>query len=135
MPKVDVSDDYANFLTKTLSGISNNDPIVNVLRADGKNALERTLDIGGQYKTSIISLQDGKNTPIIDAFNPSRNDSMARMQRGTGMQRDSVEGTNIIFGNDVTKAEKLHVNTDILAPIAKLSFLPMEIFLLTQWMQ
>ncbi|WP_208432442.1 hypothetical protein [Bartonella taylorii] len=30
MPKVDASDDYANFLIKILSGISNDDPIVNV---------------------------------------------------------------------------------------------------------
>ncbi|EJF97344.1 hypothetical protein LBE40_06640 [Bartonella taylorii] len=55
VPKVDASDDYANFLIKILSGISNDDPIVNVLRVDGKNSLERTLDAGRQYKKSLIS--------------------------------------------------------------------------------
>ncbi|WP_375652611.1 Vomp family autotransporter [Bartonella sp. MR110HLJHH] len=119
VPKVDASDDYANFLTKTLSGISNDDPIVNVLRTDGKNSLERTLDTGGQYKKLIISSQSGENTAIIDALNPLRNDSMARMQRGTGLQRD-VEGTNVIFGNDITKLEKLHARSDITALGAKI---------------
>ncbi|WP_273788641.1 Vomp family autotransporter [Bartonella grahamii] len=119
VPKVDASDDYANFLTKILSGISNDDPIVNVLRANGKNALERTLDAGGQYKKSIISSLNGENTAIIDALNPLRNDSMARMQRGTGLQRD-VEGTNVIFGNDITKAKKLHNSSDITALGAKI---------------
>ncbi|WP_375659487.1 Vomp family autotransporter [Bartonella sp. MR30HLJHH] len=119
VPKVDASDDYANFLTKTLSGISNDYPIVNVLRADGKNSLERTLDTGGQYKKLIISSQSGENTAIIDALNPLRNDSMARMQRGTGLQRD-VEGTSVIFGNDITKAEKLHNSSDITALGAKI---------------
>ncbi|WP_281431937.1 Vomp family autotransporter [Bartonella doshiae] len=120
MPKVDASDDNANFLTKTLSGISNDDPIVNVLRADDQNSLERTLDTGGQYKKLIISSQDGDNTAIIDALNPLRNDSIARMQRGTGLQRD-VEGTNVIFGNDITKAEKLHARSDITALGAKIT--------------
>ncbi len=119
VPKVDASDDYANFLTKILSGISNDDLIVNVLRANGKNALERTLDAGGQYKKSIISSLNGENTAIIDALNPLRNDSMARMQRGTGLQRD-VEGTNVIFGNDITKAKKLHNSSDITALGAKI---------------
>ncbi|WP_409361439.1 Vomp family autotransporter [Bartonella heixiaziensis] len=119
VPKVDASDDYANFLTKTLSGISNDDPIVNVLRTDGKNSLERTLDTGGQYKKLIISSQNGENTAIIAALNPSRNDSMARMQRGTGLQRD-VEGTNVIFGNDITKPEKFHNSSDITALGAKI---------------
>ncbi|WP_375693551.1 Vomp family autotransporter [Bartonella sp. AP11XZML] len=119
MPKVNASDNYVNFLTKTLSGISNDDPIVNVLRADGKNSSERTLDAGWQYKKSIISVQNGENTAIIDALNPLRNDSMTRMQRDTGQQRD-VEGTNVIFGNDITKAEKLHGNSDIVALGAKI---------------
>ncbi|WP_375679421.1 Vomp family autotransporter, partial [Bartonella sp. AP7XZML] len=119
MPKVNASDNYVNFLTKTLSGISNDDPIVNVLRADGKNSSERTLDAGWQYKKSIISVQNGENTAIIDALNPLRNDSMTRMQRDTGQQRD-VEGTNVIFGNDITKAEKLHGNSDIVALSAKI---------------
>ncbi|WP_375671427.1 Vomp family autotransporter [Bartonella sp. SD1336NMGDW] len=119
VPKVDASDDDANFLIKTLSGISNDDPIVNVLRADDKNSLERTLDTGGQYKKLIISSQDGENTAIIDALNPSRNDSMARMQRDTDMQRD-VQGTSVIFGNDITKAEKLHKDSDITALGAKI---------------
>ncbi|WP_404977418.1 Vomp family autotransporter [Bartonella sp. AP18SXNS] len=119
MPKVNASDNYVNFLTKTLSAISNDDPIVNVLRADGKNSSERTLDAGWQYKKSIISVQNGENTAIIDALNPLRNDSMTRMQRDTGLQRD-VEGTNVIFGNDITKAEKLHGKSDIVALGAKI---------------
>ncbi|WP_375657101.1 Vomp family autotransporter [Bartonella sp. CM120XJJH] len=119
MPKVDASDDYENFLTKTLSDISNGDPIVNVLRADGKNSLERTLDAGGQYKKLFISAQNGENTAIIDALNPSRNDSMAKMQRDTGLQRDVV-GTNVIFGDDIKKADKLHNNSDITALGAKI---------------
>ncbi|WP_273724403.1 Vomp family autotransporter [Bartonella sp. AU18XJBT] len=119
MLKVDASDDDANFLTKTLSNISNDDPIVNVLRADGKNSLERTLDAGGQYQKSIISSQNGENTAIIDALNPSHNDSMARMLRETDMQRD-VAGTNVIFGNDIKKADKLHNNSDITALGAKI---------------
>ncbi|WP_281432486.1 Vomp family autotransporter [Bartonella taylorii] len=119
MPKVDAFDDYANFLTKTLSGISNDDPIVNVLRADGKNSLERTLDTGGQYKKLIISAQNGENTATIDALNPLRNDVMARMQRGTGMQRDA-EVTNVIFGNDIQKDSKIHVGSDVVALGAKI---------------
>ncbi|WP_375660917.1 hypothetical protein, partial [Bartonella sp. CL71SXKL] len=119
MPKVDASDDDANFLTKTLSGISNDDPIVNVLRADDKNSLERTLDTGGQYKKLIISSQNGENTAIIDALNSSRNDSMSKMQRDIGMQRDVV-GTNVIFGNDITQADKLHNSSDITALGAKI---------------
>ncbi len=114
VPKVDAFDDYANFLTKTLSGISNDDPIVNVLRADGKNSLERTLDTGGQYKKLIISAQNGENTATIDALNPLRNDVMAIMQRGMGMQRDA-EVTNVIFGNDIQKDSKIHVGSDVVA--------------------
>ncbi|USP02597.1 hypothetical protein [Bartonella taylorii] len=55
---------------------------------------------------------------IIDALNLSRNDSMARPQRGTGLQRDGIEGTNVISGNDITKPVKLHARSDIVAIVA-----------------
>ncbi|WP_143244899.1 hypothetical protein [Bartonella taylorii] len=46
---------------------------------------------------------------------------MARPQRGTGLQRDGIEGTNVISGNDITKPVKLHARSDIVAIGAKIT--------------
>ncbi|WP_375627408.1 hypothetical protein, partial [Bartonella sp. PS17NMGDW] len=109
LEKINAADDYANFLTKTLSGVSDYSPVVNVLMADSKNVLARTLDAGGQYKRSLVSprsfvidssldqqlAQDDENTDIINVSNILRSGSTE------GMQRD-VSGNNVIFGNDIT---------------------------------
>ncbi|WP_375629586.1 MULTISPECIES: YadA-like family protein [unclassified Bartonella] len=108
LEKINAVDDYANFLTKTLSGVSDYSPVVNVLMADSKNVLARTLDAGGQYKKSLVSprsfvvdsslnqqlAQDDENTDIINVSNILRSGSTE------GMQRD-VSGSNVIFGEDV----------------------------------
>uniref|UniRef100_UPI0035CFFF8A hypothetical protein n=1 Tax=Bartonella sp. MM55XZML TaxID=3243552 RepID=UPI0035CFFF8A len=108
LEKINAANDYANFLTKTLSDVSDYSPVVNVLMADSKNVLARTLDAGGQYKKSLVSprsfvvdssldqqlVQDDENTDIINVSNILRSGSTE------GMQRD-VSGNNVIFGEDV----------------------------------
>ncbi|MGF7157137.1 hypothetical protein [Bartonella heixiaziensis] len=103
--KVNASEDYTNFLTKNLSGMSDYSPAVNVLTAESKNVLAKTLNAGGQDKKSLISLQsfvvdssadqqlsqDDENTDIINVSNILRSGSTE------GMQRD-VSGNNVIFG-------------------------------------
>ncbi|EJF92131.1 hypothetical protein ME9_01632, partial [Bartonella taylorii 8TBB] len=106
--------DYVNFLINTLSKNSNDNSIVNILAAYSNSLPKREFSAEEQYKKFIISAQNGENTATIDALNPLRNDSMARMQRGTGMQRD-VEVTNVIFGNDVQRGPGMHTSNDVVA--------------------
>ncbi|WP_187147394.1 YadA-like family protein [Bartonella grahamii] len=107
-PKVNASDDYANFLTKALLSPSDESSIINVLTANSNNLSKKTLEAGGQYKKPLISpqsfvvdssadqqlAQDDENADIINVSNILRGGSPG------GMQRD-VSGNNVIFGNSV----------------------------------
>ncbi|EJF92154.1 hypothetical protein ME9_01628, partial [Bartonella taylorii 8TBB] len=114
-----VVSDYVSFLINTLSKNSNDNAIVNVLAAYSNSLPKSKSSAEEQYKKFVISAQNGENTATIDALNPLRNDSMARMQRGKGMQRDA-EVTNVILGNDIQKDSKIHVGSDVVALGAKI---------------
>ncbi|SSZ39870.1 Adhesin yadA precursor [Bartonella grahamii] len=56
-PKVNASDDYANFLTKALLSPSDESSIINVLTANSNNLSKKTLNAGVQNKKPLVSPQ------------------------------------------------------------------------------
>ncbi|WP_187147395.1 YadA-like family protein [Bartonella grahamii] len=71
-PKVNAADDYANFLTKTLSGVNDYRPVVNVLTADSRGAWEGVSNISkaknmGDQKTPQFTRVIYTNSVNIEA--------------------------------------------------------------------
>ncbi|WP_375669124.1 YadA-like family protein [Bartonella sp. MR168JLCBS] len=127
-PKVNAADDYANFLTKTLLGPSDEGSIINVLTANSKNLSKKTLNAGVQDKKPLISsqsfvvdssadqrlAQDDENTDIINVSDFSRNDPITRLTRSAGMQR--AEETNVTLGKGIkitSYAENVAIGTNV----------------------
>ncbi|WP_409361442.1 Vomp family autotransporter [Bartonella heixiaziensis] len=127
-PKVNAADDYANFLTKTLLGPSDEGSIINVLTANSNNLSKKTLNAGVQDKKPLISpqsfvvdssadqrlAQDDENTDIINVSDFSRNDPITRLTRSAGMQR--AEETNVTLGKGIkitSYAENVAIGTNV----------------------
>ncbi|WP_375664278.1 hypothetical protein, partial [Bartonella sp. CL50QHWL] len=107
---LNASDDYANFLTKTLSGKSDKSPIVNVLADDSKNLLVRTLDTDEQYKKSLISprslVRDSSTTqPFAENDENATPVNVSDFLRGgtAGMQRS--QNNNVTLGSGINSTE------------------------------
>ncbi|WP_330168576.1 YadA-like family protein [Bartonella grahamii] len=112
--QVNALSDYKNFLTRTLTGVGNNNSIANTLKIDGNKLSKNTLSSEDQYKKFIVDpqffidsssvtqsfTQNGQDTVTIDASDFSRKDHIESMTRSGEVERD-VSGSNVIFGEDV----------------------------------
>ncbi|WP_330169415.1 YadA-like family protein [Bartonella grahamii] len=112
--QVNALSDYKNFLTRTLTGVGNNNSIANTLKIDGNELSKNTLSSEDQYKKFIVDpqffidsssvtqsfTQNGQDTVTIDASDFSRKDHIESMTRSGEVERD-VSGSNVIFGEDV----------------------------------
>uniref|UniRef100_UPI0035D0726B hypothetical protein n=1 Tax=Bartonella sp. AP9QHHD TaxID=3243507 RepID=UPI0035D0726B len=114
LEKINASDDYANFLTRTLTSVGDDNSIANTLKIDDNKLSKNTLSPEDQNKKFVVDpqffmdsssvtrsfTQSGQDTVTIDASDFSRKDPIARMTRSGEVQRD-VSGSNVIFGEGV----------------------------------
>ncbi|WP_208436582.1 hypothetical protein [Bartonella tribocorum] len=120
--KVKASSDYANFLTKTLSDVTDYSPIVNVLTAEGNNLSQGGGSKKEQYKGVVftnrqLSVSDSSTIQqFVDNDENATPFNVSDLLRGgnTGMQRD-VSGTNVMFGERIKQAPNAHSKNDNVA--------------------
>ncbi|WP_375650946.1 hypothetical protein [Bartonella sp. OT172YNZD] len=105
---------YKNFLTKTLTGVADDNSIANILKIDDNKLSKNTLSPEDQHKKFIVDPQffmdnsfttqsstpSGQEAVTLDVSDFSRKDLIASMTRNEDVQRD-VSGNNVIFGESV----------------------------------